>query len=41
MYINLIKEDMRILGLPEWPPRKPLITLKEDEREELREVLKK
>ncbi len=41
MYVTLIKEAMRILGLPGWPPRKPLITLKEDEREELREVLKK
>lgn len=41
MYITLIKEAMRLMGLPGWPPRKPLITLRDDEREELIGVLKR
>lgn len=40
MYITVIKEAMRMLGLPGWPPRKPLLPLTDEEREELKRVLK-
>ena len=39
MYISMTKEAMKMLGLPGWPPRKPLLPLHDDEREELRKVL--
>lgn len=39
MYISMAKEAMRTLGLPGWPPRKPLLPLHDDEREELKKVL--
>lgn len=41
VWITVIKEAMKIVGLPGWPPRKPLLPFSEDERNELREVLKK
>ncbi len=40
-YITLVKEACRMLGLPGFPPRKPLLPLEEDERQELRIVLEK
>lgn len=40
-YITLTKEACRMLGLPGFPPRKPLLPLEEDERQELRTVLEK
>lgn len=41
IYITLTKEACRMLGLPGFPPRKPLLPLEDDEREELRVVLEK
>jgi len=41
MYISMVKEAMKMLGLPGWPPRKPLLPLHDDEREELKKVLVK
>lgn len=41
MYITIIKEAMRMLELPGWPPRKPLLPLSGEERGELKGVLEK
>lgn len=41
IWITILKEAMRILGMPGWPPRKPLLPLTKKEREELKEILKK
>jgi len=41
MYISIAKEAMKMLNLPGWPPRKPLLPLTEEERKELKEILKK
>ena len=40
LWITIIKEAMRLLKLPGWPPRKPLLPLREDDLKELREILK-
>ena len=40
-FISIAKEAMRMLNLPGWPPRKPLMPLNDEERQELREILKK
>jgi len=40
LWLVICKEAMKILEMPGWPPRKPLLPLREDERNELREVLK-
>lgn len=39
-YVPIVKEAMKMLNLPGWPPRKPLLPLDDEEREELRKVLK-
>ncbi|MEM2922456.1 MAG: dihydrodipicolinate synthase family protein, partial [Candidatus Bathyarchaeia archaeon] len=39
MYISMTKEAMRMLGLPGYPPRKPLLPLNDREREELKNIL--
>jgi len=39
MYISMVKEAMKMLGLPGWPPRKPLLPLHDDEKNELRKAL--
>jgi len=41
IWITIIKEAMKLLELPGWPPRKPLLPLKEEDREELRRILRK
>jgi len=41
IWIAICKEAMKILKMPGWPPRKPLLPLKEDEIKELEEVLRK
>lgn len=41
MFISIAKEAMRALNLPGWPPRKPLLPLNDEERQELKEILKK
>ena len=40
MYITIFKEAMKMLDLPGWPPRKPLLPLSDEERGELKDVLK-
>lgn len=39
-FISVTKEAMKILGLPGWPRRKPLLPLSDKERKELRVVLR-
>lgn len=41
VYITLTKEACRMLELPGFPPRKPLLPLEKNERQELRTVLAK
>lgn len=41
IWITIIKEAMKLLKLPGWPPRKPLLPLNDDDLKELREILKK
>ncbi|MCX8188825.1 MAG: dihydrodipicolinate synthase family protein [Nitrososphaeria archaeon] len=40
IWISIIKEAMRLLNLPGWPPRKPLLPLDEKDIRELTDVLK-
>ena len=40
IWISIIKEAMRLLNLPGWPPRKPLLPLDERDVNELMNVLK-
>lgn len=41
LWITIIKEAMKLLKLPGWPPRKPLLPLKDKDLKELRVILKK
>ena len=41
IWISIIKEAMKILGLPGWPPRKPLLPLEEQDVSELKTVLER
>ena len=40
-WIAIIKEAMKLLKHPGWPPRKPLLPLRKEDLKELREILKK
>jgi 4-hydroxy-tetrahydrodipicolinate synthase len=39
IWITVTKEAMKILNLPGWPPRKPLLPLPEDDRRQLKHIL--
>jgi 5-dehydro-4-deoxyglucarate dehydratase len=41
IWISIIKEAMKILGLPGWPPRKPLLPLEEKDVSELETILER